>query len=174
MDRLEYNGEVYTRTQSKWTDSRHVVVHQSLQKELNKLFMESIDYLSYSVEELIEEGDKFKDSDSYADAVNFYEHAINKGGLEVIKMVLPRISSCYRKCNMPRKTIELFTRVKREYGTEFITPVLLTSVAAAYCDIKEYENALRCCKWAYSRFGGRADESLRLVYARISSESGLC
>ena len=46
---------------------------------------------------------------------------------------------------MPRKVIDLFSETKRKYGTDFITPVLLTSVAAAYCDLKEYENALRCC-----------------------------
>ena len=173
MDKLEYNGEVYTRTQAQWTDSRHMVVHQALQRELNKIFSENIDYSSYTIEDLIREGDKFKKSSSYSDAIIFYEHAVDRCDLETMKLILPRISSCYRKCNMPRKTIELFSRVKGEYGTDFITPVLLTSVAAAYCDLKEYENALKCCNWAYKNFGGRASINLKNVYARIKSESGL-
>ena len=73
---------------------------------------------------------------------------------------------------MPRKVIDLFSETKRKYGTDFITPVLLTSVAAAYCDLKEYENALRCCKWAYKKFGG-FNPNLSNVYTRIKKESGL-
>ena len=74
---------------------------------------------------------------------------------------------------MPRSAIELFSFAKNKYGDQFITPVLLTSVAAAYCDLGEYENALRCCKWAYKRFDAQFDASLRNVFARIKKESGL-
>ena len=160
------------RTQSKWVDSRHLVVHESLQKTLNEMYLKTLDYSSYTVEELVKEGDKFKDSSSYQDAIAFYEKALADCDEVTYKYILPRITSCYRKNNMPRKVIDLFSETKRKYGTDFITPVLLTSVAAAYCDLKEYENALRCCKWAYKKFGG-FNPNLSNVYTRIKKESGL-
>lgn len=172
MEKIEYNGEVYMRTQSKWVDSRHLVVHESLQKTLNEMYLKTLDYSSYTVEELVKEGDKFKDSSSYQDAIAFYEKALADCDEVTYKYILPRITSCYRKCNMSRKVISLFSETKSQFGTDFITPVLLTSVAAAYCDLREYENALKCCKWAYKNFGG-FDPNLSNVWARIKKESGI-
>ena len=172
MEKIEYNGEIYRRTKSKWVDSRNFNVHESLQRTLNELYIETIDFSAYSVEELVQEGDKFKDSSSYKNAIAFYEKATVDCDEVTLRYILPRITSCYRKCNMPRKVIDLFTDVKGAYGTDFITPVLLTSVAAAYCDLKEYDNALRCCKWAYKNFG-EFNSSLSNVWARIKKESGL-
>ena len=172
MDTLEYNGEVYTRRNAKWFDSRHLVVYENLQQTLNRLYLENLDYSGYTVDKLVEEGDKFKESTSYTSAIKFYEKALEDCDEVTYKYILPRITSCYRKNHMPRKVIDLFTETKRMFGTDFITPVLLTSVAAAYCDLQEYENALRCCKWAYKTFG-EFNPNLSSVWARIKKESGL-
>jgi tetratricopeptide (TPR) repeat protein len=134
--------------------------------------LEQLDYSQYSTSELVAEGDKLKESSSYASAISFYEKALEDCDEVTHKYILPRITSCYRKNNMPRKVIDLFTETKSKYGTSFITPVLLTSVAAAYCDLKEYENAMRCCKWAYKTYG-EFNHELSAVYGRIKTESGL-
>ena len=131
MDKIEYNGEIYTRTSSKWVDSRHIVVYDGLQNTLNHLYLKTLDYSSYSIDELVAEGDKLKESNSYSSAIRFYEKALGECDETTYKYILPRITSCYRKCNMPRKVIDLFTETKKIFGTDFITPVLLTSVAAA-------------------------------------------
>ena len=172
MDTLEYNGEVYTRRNAKWVDSRNLAVCENLQKFLNHLYLEKLDYSKYTVDELVAEGDKFKESTSYTSAIKFYEKALEDCDEVTYKYILPRITSCYRKNHMPRKVIDLFAETKRKFGTDFITPVLLTSVAAAYCDLQEYENALRCCRWAYKTFG-KFEPSLSNVWARIKKESGL-
>ena len=171
MATIEYNGEVYTRANTKWVDSRKFVVYDGLQNILNQLYLKTLDYSNYSIDELLAEGDKLKESNSYSSAIHFYEKALEGCDETTYKYILPRITSCYRKNNMPRKVIDLFSETKRKYGTDFITPVLLTSVAAAYCDLKEYENALRCCKWAYKTFGEFSPE-LSNVWARIKKESG--
>lgn len=172
MDKIEYNGEIYTRRTSKWFDSRNLVVYDTLQNILNQMYLQTCDLSKYNVEELVREGDKFKESTSYISAIKFYEKALEDCDEETHRYILPRITSCYRKCNMPRKVIELFSETKSKYGTDFITPVLLTSVAAAYCDLKEYENALKCCKWAYKTFD-KFSPNLSNVWARIKKESGL-
>ena len=172
MDKLEYKGQTYLRTNARWTDTRRIAVPETLQRILNSLYLETLDYSGYSVAELIAEGDKFKESSSYESAIAFYEKAIDLCDQRTLQYVLPRITSCYRLGHHPHKVIELFSAVKQRWGEAFITPVLLTSVAAAYCDLKEYENALRCCRWAYKNFD-EFDANLSNVWARIKKESGL-
>lgn len=172
MVTIEYNGEIYTRRNAKWIDDRNIVVYDALQNILNHLYLQSLDYSNYTIDELVVEGDKLKESTSYSSAIYFYEKALEKCDEQTHKYILPRITSCYRKCNMPRKVIDLFTKTKKLYGANFITPVLLTSVAAAYCDLKEYENALKCCRWAYKTFG-KFDSDLSNVWRRVKKESGL-
>ena len=170
MDTIEYNGQTYTRRHSKWLDSGNLAVCESLQKTLNHIYIESTDLSSYSVEDLVAEGDKFNNSSSYQSAIKFYEKALEDCDADTYNYILPRITSCYRKCNMPRKVIDLFAETKRIYGTGFLSTPLLTSVAAAYCDLKEYENALKCCKWAYKKYG-KFNPHLHNVWERIKKES---
>ena len=172
MVEIVYNGKTYTRNNSKWVDRDCMVVHETLQRELNRIYLKTLDFSSYGIKELLDEGDKFKASFTYDAAIVFYEKAVELCDEETLKYILPRITSCYRHEKKPRKAIELFSYAKGKYGEDFITPVLLTSVAAAYCDLKEYENALRCCKWAYKRYGGDIDPSLMNVFMRIKKESG--
>lgn len=49
--------------------------------------------------------------------------------------------------------------MKAHYGETIINEALLTSVAAAYCDLGEPENAIRCCKWAYKVLKTNTTES---------------
>ena len=173
MAEIVYNRKTYTRNDSKWIDRDYMVVHETLQRELNQLYLKTLDLSSYSLKDLISEGDKLKDSYAYDYAIAFYEKAVEICDEETLKYILPRITSCYRHEKRPKKAIELFSYAKGKYGEDFITPVLLTSVAAAYCDLKEYENALRCCRWAYKHFNGDFDPNLSNVFARIKKESGL-
>ncbi|MBQ5801215.1 MAG: hypothetical protein IIW20_04945 [Clostridia bacterium] len=173
MEEIVYNGKKYIRNNAKWTDTDYMVVHEKLQIELNKLYLQTLDISGYSVEELVSEGDKFKNSATYDYAIVFYEKAIETCDEQTLKYILPRITSCYRHEGVPRKAIKLFSFAKSTYGVEFLSGPLLTSVAAAFCDLKEYENALRCCKWAYKAFNGEFNSSLNNVFARIKKESGL-
>jgi len=171
MAELIYKGRKYTRNGSKWVDADCMVVHQTLQMELNEIYKRSLDFSVYSVTELIAEGDKFKESGSYLEAVNFYEKALDNADRESTAYILPRITSCYRKCHLSNKAISLFSRVKERFGEDIITPVLLTSAAAAYCDMHEYEKALICARRAYKGFDGKADDSLMRVFKRIDKET---
>jgi tetratricopeptide (TPR) repeat protein len=172
MDRLEHEGQIYYRIRSKWTDDRHIFVCQNMQKKLNKAHIASLDLSVFSVEDLVVEGDKFKQSDSFDYAIAFYERALEECDGITMKYILPRITSCFRQNNQPKKVVELFSMIKGKFGESFITPVLLTSVAAAYCDLGEYENALRCCRWAFKRSKGGIDPNLKNVWARLQKEMG--
>ena len=38
METIEYEGEIYTRRNSKWVDSRNLVVYEMLHRILNRLY----------------------------------------------------------------------------------------------------------------------------------------
>jgi tetratricopeptide (TPR) repeat protein len=173
MDELVFKGKKYTRSDSKWVDADNMVVHETMQIALNNFFVEGIDFSLFTIQQLIDEGDKFKNSYTYNLAISFYEKAAERCDEELLQYILPRITSCYRQTKTPHKAVELFKLAKSKYGEGFITSALLTSVAAAYCDLKEYENAMRCCRWAYKRYGGEPDLNLSNVLARIKKESGI-
>ena len=146
----EYNGKTYYRNNSKWVDKDSLAVPLYLQHILNTLYYQETDTEQMSYNEAKDEGDKYKQSETFFLAVKYYEQALKKAKTQrQISVLLPRITSCYRKNEQPRKVIELMSDMKLIYGEGIITEVLLTSVAAAYCDLGEPENAIRCCRWAY-------------------------
>ena len=169
-EKLEYEGEQYTRRSGKWVDSRCTVVCENLQKELNKLFAETLDLKMLTVEKCIAEGDMFKASSSIGVALKYYEEAISRADRRTLIYILPRITSCYRKNGLAQKVIDVLVYASNKYGRDVVTPVLLTSAAAAYCDLRDYKRALKCCNRAYAQLNGRISGELSLVYKRIRSE----
>lgn len=167
MESIEHNGKTYNRYTNKWVDKNNMVVHQSLQMELNSLYAASLDLSGMNPWKLIEEGDKYKEDESYIIAIRFYEEAIESCDAKTLKYILPRISSCYRNAKSPQKAINLFAETKSKYGIEMITPVLLTTAAAAYCDMLEYENAQLCVNRAKKQLRGEFSIELNLVESRI-------
>ena len=146
----EYNGKTYYRNNSKWIDENSMVVPLYLQRILNTLSFQGENMNAISYEEAKLEGDKYKKSETYKLAIKYYEEALKKASnRSQISVILPRITSCYRKNSQPQKVIELLSKTKADYGESIINMALLTSVAAAYCDLGEPENAIRCCRWAY-------------------------
>ena len=62
MAEIVYKGKTYTRNNSKWIDRNYMVVHENLQRELNQIYLHTLDFSSYATKDLIDEGDKFKAS----------------------------------------------------------------------------------------------------------------
>ena len=156
----EYNDKTYYKNNSKWVDEDCLVVPVYLQNILNTLTYNESNAYDMSYEEAKKEGDKCKKSETYPLAIKYYEYALKKAdSFKRVSVVLPRITSCYRKTNQPQKVIELLSDMKAHYGETIINEALLTSVAAAYCDLGEPENAIRCCKWAYKVLKTNTTES---------------
>ena len=49
MAEIVYNGKIYTRNDSKWIDRDYMVVHETLQRELNQLYLKTLDLSSHSL-----------------------------------------------------------------------------------------------------------------------------
>ena len=171
MIEIEFKGEIYKRYNGKWVDDSFMVVVTPLQRELNRLYVQTVDFKSMDVQTLVKEGDMFKSNNDFILAVEFYEEASKICDKETLSYILPRITSCYRKNSTPQKAIDFFAFAKGKYGANIISSALLTSAAAAYCDLKEYDKATKCAKIAYAKKGGKADEDLLSVFRRIKREA---
>ena len=167
MDTLIYKGQTYRRNAEKWFDSRNMIVHEGLQRELNIEYARNLDPADLSLRDCILHGDKFKNSGSNALALRFYEEAIEKADYSAMAYILPRITSCYRKSGQPQKAIDILAYASDTFGSNMVTPALLTSAAAAYCDLGDYTRAQKCCNRAYAAGNGKHSDELSLVYKRI-------
>ena len=169
---IKYEGEIYSRRNGQWVDSLGTIVCENLQKNINRQFAEKLDSGNMSLEECIAEGDNFKNSTSFGLALKFYEAAVVKADRVTLSYILPRITSCYRKTGQAQKAIKVLTHASERFGGNMITPALLTSAAAAYCDLRDYKRAKKCCDRAYAASNGNSTDEISLVYKRIRKESG--
>lgn len=171
-DKVSYNGKEYTKEGGKWVDSKYCVAPNSVQNALNHLAFGKIDFDSMSVSELVEAGNEYKKSSTNNLAIKCYKKALEKTDSEsLIKFILPSITSCLRKQGKADEVIEIFSEVKAKWGKKMLSAAALTSIAAAYCDLGEYENAKICCNKAYAMSQGKATGELNAVYGRIDKES---
>ena len=88
-----------------------------------------------------------------------------------IQLLLPIYTSCCRDMNQPQKAIEMAERFLPICDGSHL---LYTSLAAAYCDIQDYENAIRNAKIAYKKQGGAKNyqTELSLLFKRLRKEAG--
>ena len=86
--------------------------------------------------------------------------------------VFPIITSCYRAKGQPQKAIDFWMENKKIFVSCLSVP-LLTSLAAAYCDVGNYDLAKMCANRAYAMQGGSLhyQTELSMVYGRIKKET---
>lgn len=121
-------------------------------------------------ERLINEGNEAYKKDDYNKAVICYEDALKLATDENkfrFKSILPMMGRCYRQIGNPSSVIELATEVKQEFGREFVTSVFLTTVAAAYADMREYGKAHICVNEAIRLENGKISGPLQAVIDRL-------
>ncbi len=119
---------------------------------------------------LLNEGNEAYKKDDYNKAVICYEDAFKlatDGNKSKFKSILPMMGRCYRQIGNPSSVIDLVTEVKQKFGREFITSVFLTTVAAAYADMREYGKAHICVNEAIRLENGKISGPLQAVIDRI-------
>ena len=167
MDQIIYEGQAYYRTGKQWADSRHIIVCDELQHELNAAFLQTLDLEQYSNWDLIRLADQCKASASVFDAIRLYKRVLSRGDAADYATVLPRLTSCYRVQGQPKKAIDLAIEASKRFGSGILEPMALTSIAAAYCDLNDWKRARKCADRAFAEWHGKASPELRAVYERI-------
>lgn len=167
MEKYLLNGEEYTYRNGTWFDSRYTIAPLAIASKLNQLLINNTDFEAMSVEELLKIIDGSRKSDNIQLAAQVLEVAIRKASVDEIRNLLPRLTSNYRKLGRPQAAIDISKAYTDEYKKKVWSPALFTSVAAAYCDIEDYEMARKYANLARRISGEEASVELISVYKRI-------
>ena len=170
MEQFNYNEISYRCINGYWVDTDGIVLPDAMQRKINFRFEQYLVVSSLSAEEAIKLGDEVRNSSSFNLAVKYYEHASKSAPKMTLAYILPRLTSCYRSMGFPQKAIDILTYASKKYGPDIISVPLLTSAAAAYCDMGDYVRARQCCNRAYFHSNKNPSNELRMVYKRIESE----
>lgn len=167
---LKYEGRVYFKRNGKWYDKQNYIEASiNLQNRLNSFYNNNINFENMDYFDIIKIADGYKKSESFILAIKAYKKAMEKTKeIKEIKYILPRIVSCYRKNNQSRDAIEEYIDMYESYGYSILDPVLLTSVAAAYIDVGQYEKAKKCANQSYAMLDGKCSDELYFVYQRLN------
>ena len=143
-------------------------------KKVLNSYYSNIDYKSLEESELLEFLKQLKLSEFYEKCLTVIEYGLEKftASFDFYKTVFPIITSCYRALGQSQKAIDFWMENKQIF-TSCLSVPLLTSLAAAYCDIGDYELAKKCANRAYAMQGGGKNyqTELSLVYERIKKET---
>ena len=172
---LTIDGETYMLINSNWVDSTYLLVGSDIMSKIIKEWLKNIDTVTY--EEVLEYARKLKDTGYYLQALQLLEWLIaNREKAEKKYTILCTLSSmktsCLRQLNNPIGAIEFYKDITKEDPNQKDNAPLLVSIAAAYCDIDDYDNGLLFARKACSAFAGNYSQESSGVIARIKSVLG--
>lgn len=161
------DGEKYYFSGKRWTDSNGLAVPSSMLGRLNLFLINDDAIFSASDSELLQYAANVKEGENYSLAIRAMEILLDRANADVVKSVLPRLTSCYRKVGRIEDAIGLAEGYIANRAVNVATDALFTSLGAAYCDIGEYDKARDCANRAYAMSAGNASVELSNLYGRI-------
>lgn len=168
-----FEDDIYYFNKGLIYDSSFIEAPKELSFAVLNDYYQKKDFSGYNKLQLIEHIKLLKKSEFYEECLR----VINYGALkfsdeEYYKTVFPIATSCYRSMGQSQKAIDFWMKNKDIYKSCLSVP-LLTSLAAAYCDVKNYDMAKYCADKAYYLQGGGINfkTELSLVYMRIKKET---
>ena len=176
MEKILFENEVYYFDKGRIYrfDGGLYEVETASSKKVLKFYYNQIDYKTLEEAEFLECLKQLKLSEFYENCLTVIEYGLNKftASFDFYKTVFPIITSCYRAIGKAQKAIDFWMENKQIF-TSCLSVPLLTSLAAAYCDVGNYELAKKCANRAYAMQGGGKNyqTELSLVYGRIKKET---
>ena len=167
---ITVNGETYRQINGKWVDSTYLVPPMDVLREILKSEVNLHSIEECTMDELIDSFNKLRNyeliGEAEAVAQELYERFSACRDIDRLRWILPIRTSMLRSLDQSRSAIELYRCALDNYGKDIDSAPLLTSVAAAYCDVSDYDTAKQFAGKALA-LGGYTLE-LTKVYARIN------
>ena len=172
MQKIEFNDEIYYEKNGKYLNSEFVEVETSVKQQLTKYIFSKVDYKTFNEDKLMNFIYKVKESKEFSLCKDICLFGLDKY-LEddfFVTKILPILTSCYRNLYKPQEAIDFAKKMIKVSNCE--SSLLYTSLASAYCDLKDYKNALKHVGMAYRWQGGGVGykNETSLVYDRIKKE----
>lgn len=167
MEAYYLEDEKYYYKDGKWLTSSMTSAPLRLVSKLNKLLVKDVDFSTKSMEELFTIIDGARAAENNSLAAQALEAAIRKASPAELRKLLPRLTSNYRKSGRSQTAIDLAESYIEEYGRQVESNALYTSLAAAYCDVEDFEIARKLANKARALSAGKSSPELISVYARI-------
>ena len=162
---IEFEGKTYTRQKYYWVDAQHQ--QAPAQGELDRKYYKQFLDETHSVQEYIDLAGEFRQNGSLGYAAKCFQYVLEHGTIEECRIYYPCLTSLYREMNQPQKAVDL-EPIMEQRGA--LTHVALTSIAAAYCDLGNLNEAKKCANRAMAMNHGTADQELIAVFARIKKD----
>ncbi|MCQ2407522.1 MAG: hypothetical protein MJ065_03210 [Oscillospiraceae bacterium] len=170
MIEFRLNGQRYIRTDNGWTDLFYQPVATEFGEQLEKQYADSLDLSNCSVAELATRADGFKSAGAYYLAARYYRTAVLRADLAQCRVLFPGMAYCFRKLHQPDDVLRVLNYIRKRFNMQTISPVFLTPVAEAYCDLGQYEMAERCARLAADGSCGSPSPELTELLERIVRE----
>ena len=168
MKEYTLDGEKYYFNGKRWIDSDGLAVPSFVAGRLNLFLINDDVMFSASDNELLQYAANIKEGENYSLAIRAMEILLDRGNADIVKSVLPRLTSCYRKVGRIEDAIGLAEGYIANRAAHVVTDALFTSLGAAYCDIGEYDKAKDYANRAYAMNGGIVSSvELSNLYERI-------
>lgn len=167
MESYYLEGEKYYYKNGKWFTSSMMAAPTGIVSKLNKLLVEDVDFSTQNMDELLKIIDGARGSENNYLASQALDAAIQKANPGELRKLLPRLTSNYRKVGRPQTAIDLAESYINNYGKHVESNALYTSLAAAYCDIDDFNIARKLANKARALSAGVSSPELISVYARI-------
>lgn len=161
------DNEKYYYNNGKWMTRTFTEAPLAIVNRLNQLLVNETDLGSKSMEELISVIDGARKADNIQLAAKALEAALEIATVHETRNLLPRLTSNYRKLGQSQKAIDVCKSYTDRFNKAVWSPALFTSVAAAYCDVEDYETARKFANLARSLSGPESAPELISVYKRI-------
>lgn len=167
MIKFEYNGEIYQITKNAVYQS-YIEVPREIAQEVSIAYLNTINYTTCSEEELKALIEQVNNLQQYEKCIEMIQYGVNTfKSINFIRYTSAIVCSLYRKMHKPEMAIKYALQFLAKYNCPSVP--LLTSLAAAYCDIGDWEKGEKCCNRAYRLQNGGTghNNELSAVYGRI-------
>lgn len=169
MQEIELDGETYKNVNGNWVDSSCLIPPGII---LRKLWAQSLSAipgctdaeLETMVQRLRENGLWHESTIASKALLERYD---KREDMQKLAGFLPVATACLRRDGRPEEAISVYREQRAKFGNAILSSPLLTSVAAACCDLGEWDYARRFAEAAYRRSAGKAGEELMAVFRRI-------
>lgn len=172
MNRFIFENENYYYINNKFYDSSFIEVDAKLGARLLRPYYKDFNFNLLSKDELLTLIHTAKEMGLYLVSKEASEYGLKTyKDFSFITIVSPILSSSLRKLNKPQEATEIIE--KYNITNQMKSAPLLTSIAAAYCDLNDFILAKKFADHACAKLRAIKQDSpeLAMVYKRIKTQS---